>query len=148
MSTASNYIKIILAEDDPDDSMLFLQALRDLKIQSDVEVFEDGVKFVSNINDQKIPDIIFLDMNMPMKNGLECLVCIRSRSDLSKTPVIIYSTSQNKKEIKLCYEKGANYYVVKPFTFEAISKMIEVFCSTNWATWELPPIKDFVVSFE
>jgi len=141
-------LSILLAEDDPDDSLLFLQAIDELNIPTEVHVSADGEKLVEHLKQDIVPGIIFLDINMPLKNGIECLSVIRSKQHLQKVPVIIYSTSQNKKEIKECFERGANYYVAKPFTFGAIIKMLNDFCLRDWSASSRANLNDFVVAFD
>jgi len=143
-------INILLGEDDSDDSMLFIQAVSESNIASVVNVAENGALLLNQLKcaETAFPDIIFLDINMPLKNGLECLEEIRSEPRFKDIPVIIYSTSADKKEIEICYEKGANCYVVKPFSFEAISKMVNDLCTRNWQIKSDKDISSFVVSYE
>jgi CheY-like chemotaxis protein len=147
-TSAANKLTILLAEDDPDDSLLFMQAIEQLQIPSEIHLSADGLKLVKKLSERISPDLIFLDMNMPFKNGLECLSIIRSKEHLKNTPVIIYSTSQNTKEIKACFDSGANYYVVKPFSFDAIVRMISEFCHRNWQLPQTVSLNNFVVAFE
>ena len=143
-------IHILLGEDDPDDSMLFIQALDETKLTSVVNIADNGAKFVDHVDGKSnsVPDIIFLDVNMPLKNGIECLQALRSKDDYKSVPVIMYSTSGTKGEIESCYEKGANYYVVKPFSFDAIKKMVSDFCTRDWRADVNRNLKNFVISFE
>lgn len=121
MSTESSKIKfILLADDDDDDTMLFLEAAEKLSSKIKVSIASDGQLLLSSLESSSKPDIIFLDLNMPKKSGLECLKSIRSNPKYDNIPVIIYSTSQNKKDIDTCYKEGANYYVVKPYDFDDI----------------------------
>lgn len=143
-------VNILLAEDDPDDSMLFMQAVDESAITSKISVADTGAKLVNHLESthRNVPDIIFLDMNMPLKNGIECLQVIRSNDQYKMVPVIMYSTSHNKTEIEACYEQGANYYVVKPYSFNAIKKMVTDFCCRNWDTDSKRSLTNFVVSYE
>lgn len=150
MKSQQPILQILLGEDDPDDSSIFLQAIDDSNISSCVNVADNGNKLVNQLKTDKehIPDIIFLDINMPLKNGLECLQVIRSKDTFKKVPVIIYSTSKNIEEIESCYEKGANYYVVKPFSYKAIVNMISDLCNRDWEIDVMDSFKNFVVSYE
>ena len=143
-------LNILLGEDDPDDSMLFIQAVSECNIASVVSVAENGALLLSQLKcaETAFPDIIFLDINMPLKNGLECLEEIRTDAGFKNIPVIIYSTSADKKEIESCYQKGADCYVVKPFSFEAISKMVNDLCTRDWQAESHKDITSFVVSYE
>ena len=105
--------------------MLFKEALENVASSITVSLAADGQKLINSLNTLSIPDMIFLDLNMPRKNGLECLREIRSDDKFDHIPVIMYSTSQSKKDIEACYEGGANLYVVKPYTFEDIIAMLK-----------------------
>jgi CheY-like chemotaxis protein len=149
MTKAFNHtLNILLADDDPDDSMLFLQAVEELAIPGKVSVMDDGMKLVNHISHSSNPDIIFLDMNMPFMTGLECLQTIRQKESMQQVPVIIYSTSHNPAEIRKCFEHGANYYVVKPFSFDSIRQMVKSFCSDQLPDRRSISYNDFVVSFD
>jgi CheY-like chemotaxis protein len=142
-------IHILLAEDDPDDCMLFQQAIIDSKITSTIYVAENGLQLANEISEEKstLPNIIFLDINMPLKNGVECLQLIRSNSGFNNVPVIMYSTSNNAKEIEACYETGANFYVIKPYTYNAIREMIADLCTRDWSHHIPVHRNNFVVSY-
>ncbi len=116
---------ILMADDDDDDTMLFVEAAEKLSSTIKVSLTKDGQKLLNFLENSALPDIIFLDLNMPLINGLECLKVIRSDSKYDKVPVIIYSTSQSKRDIDTCFEAGANYYIVKPYDFEDIIMILQ-----------------------
>jgi len=72
-----------------------------------------------------IPDITFLDINMPIKNGFECLAEMRESQDLKDRPVVMFSTSESSDIIKKSYSLGANKYVIKPPDFDQLKEAIE-----------------------
>ena len=127
----SNISYVLYAEDDPDDSLIFEEAISKLNLEIKLAIVTDGVSVISHLQD-KIPDIIFLDLNMPLKNGLECLHAIRNDVRLSHLPVIIYSTSSSVKDIEECFREGANFYVIKPFHFSDIIETLERIFGINW----------------
>src|SRR6187402_3499713 len=89
---------IILTDDDADDCSLFSEALREIYADISLTIINDGVSLMKKL-DHTVPpppEVIFLDLNMPLKNGLECLQEIRNTPKLSDIPVVIYSTSSNK----------------------------------------------------
>src|SRR5258705_11979617 len=88
-------VKILLAEDDEDDRELFKAALKEVKPEVKVEMVDDGQKLMSYLTstDEAHPDIIFLDINMPCKDGIQCLKEIRGNKKLDDVPVIMFSTS-------------------------------------------------------
>ena len=109
-------IFILLADDDQDDRFFFEKALKTLSTSYLIKTMEDGEKLMSwllkNINN--LPDVLFLDLNMPRKNGSECLLEIKSHPKLKNLPVIIYSTSLHEEVANILYANGANYYIKKP----------------------------------
>lgn len=127
--------KIFLAEDDADDRMFFQDVLNEVDIDTSLVVADDGVKLMS-VLDESVPpppDIIFLDLNMPRKNGFECLKEIRQTAKLKEIPVIIFSTTDSSQAIDTTYSLGANYYMKKPHTFALLKKAIEKVLATDLA---------------
>lgn len=108
-------IKILLADDDPDDRFFFDLVLKDLSIPTQFTTVEDGVKLMDYLikHADKLPDVLFLDLNMPRKNGSECLTEIKNNPKLKDLPVIIYSTSLHEDIADILYKKGAHYYIRK-----------------------------------
>src|SRR5688572_24531741 len=111
----SQPVNILLADDDKDDRFFFFKALQELPFSTQLTVVEDGEKLIAYLkkNSGKLPDVLFMDMNMPRKNGSECLAEIKSDPKLNRLPVIIYSTSLNMEAADLLYDNGAHYYVSK-----------------------------------
>ncbi len=125
--------KIILAEDDPDDRMFFEDALQELNIPAELVIAEDGIVLMVTL-DVIVPPkplIIFLDLNMPLKDGIECLKEIKQVPKLKEIPVVVFSTTDNPQTINLTYELGANLYIRKPNTFELLKKAIKITLSTD-----------------
>lgn len=94
---------------------------------------DDGVELM-NVLDESVPpppDVIFLDLNMPRKNGFECLKEIRQTAKLREIPVIIFSTSDNAQAIDKTYSLGANFYMQKPRSFALLKKAIETVLSKD-----------------
>lgn len=108
-------LKILLADDDPDDRFFFDLVLKDLAIPTQLTTVEDGVKLMDYLikHADKLPDVLFLDLNMPRKNGSECLSEIKHNAKLKNLPVIIYSTSLHEDIADILYKKGAHYYIRK-----------------------------------
>src|SRR5882724_9169887 len=110
-------IVILLADDDADDRSIFLQAVNEAEIQVQLTVVEDGrqlTDFLSAVVEPPPPDIIFLDINMPFKNGKECLREIRQKKKFDPVIVAMYSTSSQRKDIDETFSFGANAYIIKP----------------------------------
>lgn len=112
---ANTHIHIVLADDDEDDRHFFKRILEEIPISTRFTIVEDGEKLLNYLikNSGNLPDILFMDFNMPRKNGLQCLTEISGNQKLKHLPVIIYSTSLQEKNADLLYDLGAYYYVRK-----------------------------------
>lgn len=119
---------IFLAEDDCDDSFLFKEALYEITNDVTLSVAENGEHLMQILRKGNyIPDIIFLDVNMPLKNGLSCLEEIRQYPEYSNVPVIMFSTSSDKHLVVTAYAKGANLYIRKPSSYPELKNIIQNF---------------------
>ncbi len=129
-----DYTYIILADDDEDDRMLFTDAFDELKISTKVQTFKDGAELMSYLNSDEavLPEILFLDLNMPKKNGIECLKEIKSNNRLVNIAIAIYSTSSSEEHIEETFVKGANIYIKKPNDFNALKKVLQDVVTMNW----------------
>lgn len=119
---------LLLADDDEDDCDFFKEALEELRIPFSLKTVNDGVQlmeFLRNVPAENIPDILFLDLNMPRKNGTECLSEIKQNPKLQYLPVIIFSTSLDTNIVNIMYEGGAAYYIRKPGDYTKLKKVIE-----------------------
>jgi CheY-like chemotaxis protein len=118
--------KLLLADDDDDDCVIFRAALEDLPISSTLTTVNDGVELMDLMlqENYQMHDMLFLDINMPKKNGFECLLEIKQDDRLKQLPVIIFSTSSDKEMINLFYEKGAQHYIRKPGDFTKLRSSI------------------------
>jgi len=133
--SAADPIKIFLAEDDEDDREFFKEALKNLPIQTELTILKDGEELMAAL-DTCIPPppfVIFLDLNMPRKNGFECLTEMRQIAKLRKIPIIILSTSDNEDAINTTYSLGANFYIRKPRSFAQLKKVIELVLTVELA---------------
>jgi PleD family two-component response regulator len=131
MSKASATKTLLLAEDDEDDYVLFCEAIKDFPAPLELRWVKNGEELMSALKHDKT-DIIFLDINMPLKNGFECLTEIRGNAELRETPVIIYSTSDDTKLIDWMYHAGANLYLCKPTDFKKLKNRILMAIDMDW----------------
>lgn len=115
---------ILLADDDKDDCLLFKNALEELPISAKLTTVHNGEQLMHMLNNEQLPDMLFLDLNMPRKNGFQCLSEIKQSEKLKRLPVIIYSTSFQKDIVNLLYKNGAQYYIRKPNEFSVIKELI------------------------
>lgn len=125
---------ILLADDDKSDRLLFTEAFADLKIKTIVRTVNNGIQLMDWLNMKNIhlPDLLFLDLNMPRKNGLECLKEIRSDDKLNAIAIAIYSTSNNEEDIKETFQNGANIYLTKPSDFNTLQQLLEKALMTTY----------------
>lgn len=126
---------IYLADDDPDDRELFVDALREVDPSVVLTQAEDGMqlmRILSTISDP-VPEILFLDINMPGKSGLECLEEIRkAEGRIKEINIIILSTSSDPANIEKALELGADFYAVKPCRFEALKSFVHDVLKIDW----------------
>jgi DNA-binding NarL/FixJ family response regulator len=92
-----------------------------------------------------LPDVLFLDLNMPLKNGMECLDEIRRDKKLKDLPVVIFSTSAHPGTVNRMYESGAHLYIRKPNDFNSLRKVIRLVLNRDWIHPEKPPKEKFVL---
>lgn len=118
---------ILLADDDEGDRLLFTEAFSELKIKTIVHTVNNGVELMEWLNNKDIhlPHFIFLDLNMPRKNGLQCLKEIRSNEKLKDISIAIYSTSDNEKDMEETFLNGANVYITKPNDFNQLKQVLK-----------------------
>lgn len=128
-------IRILLTDDDEDDRDFFAEAISDLKLSHPAEFCKNGIELINRLKDEsyEIPDIIFLDLNMPILSGFETLQQIREHSKFKDIPVIaIYSTSATNDGIKSTFGLGANAYIVKPVSFNDLKTLLKKVIETDW----------------
>jgi CheY-like chemotaxis protein len=126
-------ITIVLADDDEDDRDLFKEAIETIVMNINIEFAHDGKCLMEILSSEKVlPDLIFLDLNMPHLTGTECLDEIRKDERLKNIPVVIYSTSSSNKDIEETFEKGANLYVTKPSSFTELAIITRKVLSLDW----------------
>ncbi|MEO5571148.1 MAG: response regulator [Bacteroidia bacterium] len=135
---------IILAEDDEDDRSFFKEAFSELKLAYDLRVAEDGFELMNFLEKPAIqlPQLILLDLNMPLINGFECMELIKKNERLKNIPVIIYSTSANLAEIEKSYSLGAHFYLHKPSNFPRLKEDIKKVLITDWEKEPIPKNKN------
>ena len=119
-------LNILLADDDTDDCFFFKKALEELHISTQLTTIHDGeelMKYLSE-NSENLPDVLFLDVNMPRKNGFECLSEIKHTEKLQDLPVVIFSTNKSRDTISVLFKSGANIYICKPHEFSHLKQVI------------------------
>jgi CheY-like chemotaxis protein len=119
-------LNIILAEDDFADRLLFEEAIEELPVSVQINTFSNGDELMEWLirKKTKLPDVLFLDLNMPRKNGFAALGEIKRNTKLQDLPVIIFSTATNNEMIKQVFKDAAHYYIRKPADFGELKELI------------------------
>lgn len=141
-------LNIVLADDDKDDCFLFDEAVEELPLAVNLTIVHDGVELMQFLADatDNFPDALFLDLNMPRKNGFECLSEIRKNNKLTRLPIIIFSTSFDPEIADQLYKKGAYYYMRKPSGFSKLSKAIHQALTQIKQSNGQPPKEKFILT--
>ncbi len=119
-------MNILLADDDIDDRNFFKDALKALPLSTNLSTVNDGDELMNYLlaNTEQLPHVLFLDINMPAKNGFECLEEIKQNKKLKDIPVVMFSTSSEQDKIKILFKTGADLYIHKPSNFAQLVQVI------------------------
>lgn len=140
--------RILLIEDNQDDIELTLEALQDSKVRIEIEVVSDGMAAMAFLRregvyaDKPRPDLILLDLNLPLKDGREVLKEIRGDQDLTDIPVVVLTTSEDEEDILRAYKLHANCYIAKPVDFVRFTEIIRQVEGFWLQLVKLPPRRD------
>ncbi|MGN6569620.1 MAG: response regulator [Flavipsychrobacter sp.] len=126
LGVGTKKISIFYADDDLDDTFLFKNALKELGVNCELQIYTSGIDLISNLKEvAQHPHIIFLDINMPLKNGLECLGEIKNCEQLGNIAVVIISTSSSDTFKEKAINLGAFDYIQKPSSFNELKEKIK-----------------------
>ncbi len=119
-------LHLLLADDDIDDCDFFKDAIDEISDPLNLTILNNGVQLMDYLRSNPInpPNLIFLDLNMPKKSGMECMAEIKSSDTLAHIPIIIYSTSLDQAVVNSLYQLGAQHYIQKPAEFAGIKRVI------------------------
>jgi CheY-like chemotaxis protein len=140
---------ILLAEDNPQDVELTIEALKEYNLANHVVEVNDGVEVMEYLNyegrfrnrKKGNPVLLLLDIKMPRMDGIEVLEAIRSNEKLKLLPVVMLTSSRQEPDLKKCYALGVNAYVVKPVDFKDFLNAVK-HIGVFWAMMnELPPME-------
>jgi CheY-like chemotaxis protein len=126
----SHTIVILLVEDNPGDTRLVIEAMREAKLENYIHVVEDGVEAMQflrregRFGDAPRPDLILLDLNLPKKDGRAVLAEVKTDPVLKRIPVVVLTTSQAEEDVLRAYELHANCYITKPVDMEQFMKVV------------------------
>ena len=137
---------VYIADDDSDDVEFFQEALADVSETAVLASGKNGMELMKKLlyPELPVPDIIFLDINMPLMNGLECLKEIKAHLHLKDIPVVMYTTSAISGTIEIAYRLGASLFIEKPSEFQALKDMLRPILERDWAEQARPDISEFV----
>jgi DNA-binding NarL/FixJ family response regulator len=121
-----------LADDDPDDSEDFKNAINEIAPSALVTLLSDGEELMKLFAAGLTPDILFLDINMPCKDGLDCLKEIRVERHLQKLPIVIFSSTRENRFVDVTYGYGANLFYKKPASFSSLVNDLKNILALNW----------------
>lgn len=120
-------LHLLLADDDIDDCDFFKDAIDEMSKPLNLTILNNGVELMEFLSSHPTnqPNMIFLDLNMPRKSGMECIAEIKAIDTLSHIPIIIYSTSLDACVMNSLYQMGAHHYIQKPAEFANIKNVIQ-----------------------
>jgi CheY-like chemotaxis protein len=145
---SSKSLNLLLCDDDLDDCAFFKEALETLSQPTKLAVVHNGEQLLQLLTEQanELPYVLFLDLNMPRKNGFECLLEIKLNEKLKHLPIIIFSTSLEEEVVNLLYRNGAQYFIRKPAEFSQIQKVLQQALTLVTRENNSPPAReDFVL---
>ena len=124
--------KIWLADDDKDDCELFEDALKQIMPLVSLTIIPNGEVLMNMLTPATKPDMLFLDINMPCKDGMDCLVETRAQRHFSRLPIVIFSSTKESKFIHTTYGYGANLFYSKPTSFNQLIVGLSNLFKMNW----------------
>lgn len=146
MTAQENETKVLLAEDDEDDYLIFSLAIAETQVAVALTRVKDGEQLMKVMNEH-IPDILFLDVHMPCKGGKECLREIRSNRRYDDLPIIIYSSFSDINTVEYCFREGSNLYTIKPSTIPELTEILRRILTVDWKkTMYYPRQSEFVIN--
>jgi len=138
---------VLLAEDDDDDYLIFSLAVDDItSVRVELKRAENG-DILMRLLDEKHPDLLFLDLLMPCRDGRQCIREIRSNSKFDSLPIIVYSSMSDLESIEFCYREGTNLFARKPSSLSDLKSILEKIFAMDWKRMlYYPPMSQFVIN--
>jgi DNA-binding response OmpR family regulator len=137
---------VLLAEDDHDDVEFFQLAMKEVSVPVDLRYAKNGDELFVELK-KAIPHILFLDIQMPCKDGISCILEIRKNRKFDRLPVVMFSSLAHKAFVDKTYRFGANYYVVKPTSIAVLTERLQYLLSIEWEKQlYYPPREQFLLS--
>ena len=122
----NDHIYVLLADDDGDDRLFFEEAIMELQLKVDLRMVKDGMELMNYLHGSGItlPQILFLDLNMPFKNGFQCLEEMRTVKAFDEIIIVLYSTTARPSDIEAGFKKGANLFIHKPNSYSLLKQIL------------------------
>ena len=118
-------IHILLVEDDEDDRLFFVEAINDIDVSIGLDIAANGMEALLKLHKAlELPDIIFMDVNMPVMGGFDCLRKLKSLPRYNTIPVVILTTTSSFKEQETSGMLGASLFFTKPQVYSALKQRI------------------------
>jgi CheY-like chemotaxis protein len=134
LMTTPNYQRIFLADDDEDDQLIFTEAVENINPSIVIETAYNGKEALMKLESMATPpDFIFLDINMPLMDGFECLTKLKLQEKFSSTPIIIYSTSASLKTLQTAEILGVDAFLTKPSDHKRLERKLERILLTDFS---------------
>ncbi len=127
-------VRILLVDDDTDDQIYFRDALKELNAKVICQVANNGNEALQQIEVPPPPDVIFMDLNMPVMSGYECLSVLKKESRFCNIPVIIFTTSKSAQDIQKSKELGASLFFTKPSNFRTLCHKLDEIVKLDFQT--------------
>jgi CheY-like chemotaxis protein len=125
--------EIAYVDDDEDDRFLFAEAFNRLKLIHRLTVFEHSPEFQQKLKEGTEFHLVFMDINMPVVDGLKCLKELKALNQTAHIPVVMLSSSRSERDIKESFEWGAHYYLIKPVAHLHLVDSISKIISIDWS---------------
>jgi len=136
--------RILLCDDDPDEALFLGTAFRGAGFQVDLEWFNRCSTLLDHLPGRpEMPDLIFIDLNMPGENGLECLSRVKHFPAYKNVPVIMYTTSTLSKDVTEAFKNGASLYLPKTSSEEELIEMVRYVITMDRVRLECPDKEEF-----
>jgi CheY-like chemotaxis protein len=123
---------ILLADDNKEDCLLFEKAIMDIDVHTRLTTVTNGEELLQLLS-HYIPQVLFLDLEMPYKNGIQCLQYIRENKTYERLPIVVFSSTSRMNNIQVAYGFGANLFFTKPKVYEELIASLYSILKMDWS---------------
>lgn len=138
--------RVLIVDDDEDDRIFFQDALIEVDPAVKCEIANNGQEALVKLSSTPYPELIFMDLNMPIMNGFACLTEIKNRETIKDIPIIILTTTSDQKTVKQSYALGASVYFKKPNDYPTIISKLRALLKMDFKSFS-PPDESTLNSF-